>query len=154
MIKEYIDQHAKTIAPLHKDYSLKFWELSLKGEITFDDPNDVIVRLNGATPIFDLTSKQMDCVNKIEMAPASLTLAPAVGQLEFRGSVFHGGWTVSLQEPTTTLSLTSSDPDPATRQFPLCVGESAEEKTLLLGGPARPEPADAAARTKRETRER
>src|SRR2546430_6188870 len=32
MIKEYIDQHAKTIAPLHKDYSLKFWELSLKGD--------------------------------------------------------------------------------------------------------------------------
>src|SRR5437868_10269973 len=32
MIKEYIDQHAKTIAPLHKDYSLKFWDLSLKGD--------------------------------------------------------------------------------------------------------------------------
>src|SRR5947207_2299745 len=124
-------------------------ELSLNGEIAFDDPNDVIVRLNGATPIFDLTSKQMDCVNKIEMAPASLTLAPAVGQLEFRGSVFHGGWTVSLQEPNTTLSLTSSDLDPATRQFPLCVGENAEEKTLLLGGPPRQEAADAAARTKR-----
>ena len=129
-------------------------ELSLNGEIAFDDPNDVIVRLNGATPIFDLTSKQMDCVNKIEMVPASLTLAPAVGQLEFRGSVFHGGWTVSLQEPTSTLSLTSSDPDPATRQFPLCVGENAEEKTLLLGGPPRPEAAGDAARMKREARER
>src|SRR5437868_9556566 len=129
-------------------------ELSLNGEIAFDDPNQVIVRLNGATPIFDLTSKPMDCVNKIEMVPASLTLAPVIGQLEFRGSVFHGRWTVSLQEPNTTQSLTNSDPDSATRQFPFCVGESAEEKTLLLGGPPRPEPADDAARTKREARER
>src|SRR5262249_23667165 len=32
MIKEYIDSHTELIAPLHKDYSLKFWELSLTGD--------------------------------------------------------------------------------------------------------------------------
>jgi peptidyl-dipeptidase A len=32
MIKEYIDRHTQIIAPLHKDYSLKFWELSLTGD--------------------------------------------------------------------------------------------------------------------------
>lgn len=32
MIKDYIDQHTRIIEPLHKDYNLKFWELSLKGD--------------------------------------------------------------------------------------------------------------------------
>src|SRR5262249_21076676 len=32
MIKEYIGRHTQIIAPLHKDYSLKFWELSLTGD--------------------------------------------------------------------------------------------------------------------------
>jgi hypothetical protein len=127
-------------------------ELSLNGEITFTDPNDVVVKLNGATPIFDLTLEQMDCVNKIKMAPASLTLAPAVTEIAFRGSVFHGGWTVTLQEPTNTQSPTGSDPDTVTRQFPLCLSESAEEKTLLLGGPPRPEAAGEPVQTKREGR--
>ena len=30
-ITEYIHQHEATVAPLYKDYSLKFWELSLSG---------------------------------------------------------------------------------------------------------------------------
>jgi hypothetical protein len=30
-ITEYIRQHEATVAPLYKDYSLKFWELSLSG---------------------------------------------------------------------------------------------------------------------------
>src|SRR5947209_7604070 len=30
-IKDYIERHAEIVVPLHKDYSLKFWELSLSG---------------------------------------------------------------------------------------------------------------------------
>lgn len=35
-IREYIDRHTKTVAPLQKDYSLKFWELSLTGNDAFE----------------------------------------------------------------------------------------------------------------------
>src|SRR2546426_9156270 len=30
-IRQYIDRHTEIVAPLHKDYSVKFWELSLTG---------------------------------------------------------------------------------------------------------------------------
>jgi len=30
-IRQYIERHTDIIAPLHKDYSVKFWELSLAG---------------------------------------------------------------------------------------------------------------------------
>src|SRR5712691_8266379 len=30
-IREYIDRHTQIVSPLHKDYSIKFWELSLSG---------------------------------------------------------------------------------------------------------------------------
>jgi hypothetical protein len=114
-------------------------DLSLRGEIDFEDINDVTVRISGATPIFDLTSHQMDCVNKIKIAPAVLTLAPAVAEFEFRGGVFQSGWTVNLHENTSFQSLAISDPDSSARKFSLCLGASPEERTLLLGAFARPE---------------
>ena len=30
-VRSYVQQHEAIIAPLHKDYSLKFWDLSLDG---------------------------------------------------------------------------------------------------------------------------
>src|SRR4029077_1083188 len=55
-------------------------DLSLRGEIDFEDINDVTIKISGATPIFDLTSTQVDCVNKIKIVPAVLMLAPAVAE--------------------------------------------------------------------------
>jgi hypothetical protein len=110
-------------------------DVSLRGEIDFDDINDVKVRMSGATPIFDLTSHQIGCVNKIEIAPAVLTLAPAVAELEFRGGLFQSGWTVSLHEGADPQFLGISDPNSGSRRFPLCLYGSPEEKPLLLGAP-------------------
>jgi hypothetical protein len=110
-------------------------DVSLRGEIDFDDINDVKVRMSGATPIFDLTSHQIGCVNKIEIAPAVLTLAPAVAELEFRGGLFQSGWTVSLHEGADLQFLGISDPNSGSRRFPLCLRASPEEKPLLLGAP-------------------
>src|SRR5213594_1055405 len=114
-------------------------DLLLRGEILFDDPNDVTVRMSAATPIFDLTSSQIDCVNKIQIAPAVLPLAPAVAEFEFHGGVFQSGWTVALQEDAGPQSLAISDPDGAARRLLLCLGTSPEEKTLLLGALPRAE---------------
>src|SRR5882724_3010116 len=129
-------------------------DLSLRGEIDFEDTNDVTVRISGATPIFDLTSQQIDCVNKIKVAPAVLTLAPAVTEFEFCGGLFQPGWTVSLHESTGLESSAMSDPDGIARNLPLCLGTSPEEKTLLLGGLPRPETGVETTRSKKEEKRR
>jgi hypothetical protein len=108
-------------------------DLSLRGEIDFEDTNDVTVRISGATPIFDLTSQQINCVNKITVAPAVLTLAPAVTEFEFCGGLMQRKWTVSLHEAAGLQSPVSPDPEVPGRTIPLCLGSSPEEQTLLLG---------------------
>src|SRR5436190_84915 len=129
-------------------------DLLLRGEILFDDPNDVTVRMSAATPIFDLTSSQIDCVNKIKIAPAVLPLAPAVAEFEFHGGVFQSGWTVALQEDAGSQSLAISDPDGAARKLLLCLGTSPEEKTLTLGALPRAETNVEATRSKGQKKRR
>jgi hypothetical protein len=114
-------------------------DLSLRGEIDFDDINNVTVRIIGATPIFDLTSQQIDCVSKIKIAPAVLTLAPAVSEFEFCGGLSQSNWSVILHESGDLQSLAISYPDAGARKFSLCLGASPEEKTLRLGAFPRPE---------------
>jgi hypothetical protein len=129
-------------------------DLSLRGEIDFENINEVTVRISGAAPIFDLTSHQIDCVNKIIFAPAVLTLAPAVVEFELRGGLFQSGWTVSLHEATSLGSSAISDPDSGARKFSLCLSTSPEEKTLLLGALPRPETGAEITRPKRQEKRR
>src|SRR5213593_3551139 len=129
-------------------------DLSLRGEIDFEDINDVTIRISGATPIFDLTSTQVDCVNKIKIVPAALMLAPAVAAFELRGGLFKSGWTANLHEATGFESLAISDPDGGARRFPLCLGTSPEEKTLLLGALPRSETGAETSRPKKQEKRR
>ena len=129
-------------------------DLSLRGEIDFEDINDVTVRISGATPIFDLTSTQVDCVNKIKTVPVVLILAPAVAEFELRGGLFKSGWTANLHEATDFESLAISDPDGGARKFPLCLGTSPEEKTLLLGALPRSETGAETLRPKKQEKRR
>ncbi|PYK10025.1 MAG: hypothetical protein DME65_10875 [Verrucomicrobia bacterium] len=46
-------------------------DLSLRGEIDFQDTKKVAVRIDGAMPIFDLTPHQVECTNKIEVKNCS-----------------------------------------------------------------------------------
>ena len=129
-------------------------DLSLRGEIDFEDINDLTIRISGATPIFDLTSTQIDCVNKIKIVPAVLMLAPAVAEFELRGGLFKSGWTASLHEATDFESLAISDPDGGARRFPLCLGTSPEEKTLVLGALPRSETGAETSRPKKQEKRR
>jgi hypothetical protein len=127
-------------------------DLAVRGEIDFEDTNDVKVRIAGATPIFDLMSRPIDCVNKIEIVPAALPLAPAATELEFRGALLESDWNVSLKE---TIASEFSDvllPHTAAREFPLCFGTGPDEKTLLLGALPRGEAAPQAGPKKRAKR--
>ena len=127
-------------------------DLALRGEIDFENPKNVVVQIAGATPIFDLMSRPVDCVNKIEVSPALLPLAPAVAEFEFRGPLFQSGWSVSLKEEIGSQFSIVSTSDSAERVFPLCFGTGPEEKTLLLGALPRAEGATKESSKKGEKR--
>src|SRR4029453_6521574 len=127
-------------------------DLALRGEIDFENTKHVVVRIAGATPIFDLMSRPIDCVNKIEIAPAALPLAPAATGLEFHGPLLQSGWSVSLKEEIGSQFTIVSTPDGGGRIFPLCFGTGPEEKTLLLGTVPRAEVAPSVGPKKREKR--
>ena len=114
-------------------------DLSLRGEIDFENTKHIAVKIAGATPVFDLTSHPVDCVNKIEIAPAALPLAPAATELEFHGPLLQPGWRISLKEELATQFSVVSTPDTAQRIFPLCFGTGPEEKILSLGALPRAE---------------
>jgi hypothetical protein len=114
-------------------------DLALHGDVDFENTKHVVAKIAGATPVFDLTSHPVDCVNKIEIAAAALPLAPAATELEFRGPVLQSGWSVSLKEETATQFSVVSPPNTAERTFPLCFGTGPEEKTLTLGALPRAE---------------
>src|SRR5919106_4259044 len=128
-------------------------DLALRGEIDFENTKHVVIRIAGATPIFDLMSRPVDCVNKIEIAPAALPLAPAATELEFRGPLLQSGWSVSLKEEIGSQFSIVSTPVGAERIFPFCFGTGPEEKTLLLGAVPRAEVAPSVGPKKREKRQ-
>ena len=114
-------------------------DLSLRGEIDFQNTNNVTLRIDGAMPIFDLTPHSTDCMSKIEFAAVPFTLAPAVAELQFCGALFQSNWTISLKERAIAQSSDTPDPNGVTREFPLCFsGSSLEKGTLLLGALPRP----------------
>jgi hypothetical protein len=127
-------------------------DLLLRGEINFDDIYDVTISLAGVTPIFDLMSGPVDCIDKIEIVAAALPLAPAATALEFRGALLQSGWSVNLKEEVGDQPSIISTPDITARRFPLCRGTGPEEQTLLLGVVPRAEPARQAAPKKRGKR--
>jgi len=114
-------------------------DLLVRGEIDFQDTSEITIRIAGATPIFDLEPHLIDCVNKIEIAPAALPLAPAIRELELRGGLVQSPWTISLHEDSSTPLFGVSNPAGLARTFPLCLGTGPEEKTLVLGAIPRPE---------------
>ena len=127
-------------------------DLALRGEIDFENTKHVVVKIAGATPIFDLMSRPVECVNKIEITPAALPLAPAATELEFRGPLLQSGWSVGLKEEIGSQFSILLAPAGAERNFPLCFGTGPEEKTLVLGAVPRAEVAPQAPPKKREKR--
>ena len=114
-------------------------DLSLSGKLDFQDTSNLVITIAGATPIFDLTMQSIDCVGKIEIGAVTIALAPAVAEIEFRGALFQPEWVIGLKEPLSDQSFPGLNLSGTTRKFPLCSSSTnVEEKTLLLGAPARP----------------
>ncbi|MEY2540778.1 MAG: hypothetical protein QOI22_380, partial [Verrucomicrobiota bacterium] len=116
--------------------STKDVDLSFRGEVDLHDSSDLGINISAVLPIFDLTSRTMDCASKIEFVPIGLTLAPAIESLELHGSM-NGDWSLTPKESGTTRTLR------------LCLGNGADEKVLAIGAHPRPEPVQPRKRTKR-----
>lgn len=116
--------------------STKNIDLSFRGEVDFHDSNDLAINISAILPIFDLTSRAIDCASKIEFAPIGMTLAPAIESFELHGSP-KGDWSLTPKETGTA------------RTVRLCLGNGADEKTLAIGAHPRPEPTPPRKRTKR-----
>src|SRR5437762_4415955 len=104
-------------------------DLALRGEIDFENTKEVVFRIAGSAPIFDLMSRRVDCVRQIEIAPVRPPFAPGATELEFRGPLLGSGWSVSLKEEIGSQFSIVSTPDGAERIFPLCFGTRSEEHT-------------------------
>jgi hypothetical protein len=128
-------------------------DLSLTGKLDFQDKSNLAIKIAGATPIFDLTMRPIDCVGKIDIQAVTIPLAPAITEAEIRGGLFQSGWTIGLNERIGAQSVGALDPDGTNRKFPLCSsGANAEGTTLFLGAPARPEPHHETIRRKKRRR--
>ncbi|MGH8099770.1 MAG: hypothetical protein ACREIW_00635, partial [Chthoniobacterales bacterium] len=132
--------------------STKDVDLSLHGEIDFRDSNALAIKINPVTAMFDFTTGAFDCINQIDIEPAGATLAPAVTELDFRGTLFGSTWTLGVKQQTVTglppgLSLADTG-----RNLVLCFGNGLEEKKLSLGVPPRPQPSPPKPRGKKRVK--
>jgi len=124
-------------------------DLSFHGEIDYQDTNALAIKIAASTPIFDLRTRAIDCVGKIEIESVPVTLAPVIAELEFRGGLFQSDWTMNLKEPMGIESNGTLTLNKAARKLPLCLGTGPGERTLLLGAHPRPEPVKPRKRAKR-----
>ncbi len=125
-------------------------DLSFGGEIDFHDANDLVVKISSVAPIFDLTAGAPDCIRRIEIAPIGMTLAPAIEQFEFRGSLFAGAWRLLLKESGSTPPVPSVNH--ATRELRLCPEAEAGGQTFVFG--AQPRATAPAARPRKHGKRR
>jgi len=107
-------------------------DLSLRGEIDFQDTSNVTLKVNGAMPLFDLTQYPIGCVEKIELTSVPFTLAPAVAELEFRGGLFQPNWTIGLKDRAIARSFYTPDANGVSREFPLCFSGAGPEQAKLV----------------------
>lgn len=125
-------------------------ELALRGEIDFEDTNSTLVRITALSPVFSLAQPARGCVDQIQIAPAALSLAPLLQEVDFNGALFDSRWTIALKQKSDLDAFGITDLSETARQFPLCLSAAgADGASLILGAPARPTPTSAKKKARR-----
>ena len=127
-------------------------DLSARGEIDLHDANQLRIKVNFVTPLFDLTAYPIDCLSKIKIEPTAARLAPVVPELEMHGALFQPDWRMTFREQPNT--PTTANTNEITRTFPLCLGASVAEKIFSLGALPRPQVGPEAVQAKKRTKRR
>ncbi len=114
-------------------------EVSLRGDIDTRDLAGAKIDIFPSTPVFALSTPPDSCVNRINLEPVGITLAPMISQIELRGSVFDGGWTMTSRQAEIS-AQGQPIPSEATK-IPLCFGEKPAQQSFTFGLHPKPTPA-------------
>ena len=106
-------------------------DVSLRGDIDLRDLAEAKIDIFPSVPVFELTTPPGSCVSRINLQPIGLTLAPMINQIELRGGIFEGGWTMTSRQATITAQGESIQSD-ATK-IPLCFGEKPAPQSFTFG---------------------
>lgn len=116
-------------------------EVSLRGDIDFHDLAATRIDIFPSVPVFELTTPPATCVNRINLQPIGITLAPIISQIELQGSVFEGGWAMTSR-PAVMGEHGEPIPSDATK-VPLCFGEKPAQQSFTFGLHPKPSPTPA-----------
>ncbi|HST31466.1 MAG TPA: hypothetical protein VLK27_11590 [Chthoniobacterales bacterium] len=125
-------------------------EVSLRGDIDNRDLADAKIDVFPSMPVFALTTPPNSCVNRINLQAVGITLAPIINQIELRGSVFQGGWTMTPRRAEIT-AQGQLIPSEATK-IALCFGEKPAQQSFAFGLHPKPSPTPEAPRKKSKRR--
>ncbi|HLW35579.1 MAG TPA: hypothetical protein VKS98_07960 [Chthoniobacterales bacterium] len=125
-------------------------EVSLRGDIDFHDLAQTKIDIFPSVPVFELTTPPGSCVNRINLQPIGITLAPIISQIELQGSVFDGGWAMTSR-PTAIGEHGDPIPSDATK-VPLCFGDKPAQTSFTFGLHPKPSPTPAKPAKKKKRR--
>lgn len=109
-------------------------DLTLHGEIDFNNPEAVAIRLSGNQRIFDLTPPATaSCIKEIKLstAPAEAPAAAAIDEFHLQGDLSKFEWSMELKKKVGD-QLSGSQSSANDRTFRFCPGASTDGEVLLL----------------------
>ncbi|HXY60377.1 MAG TPA: hypothetical protein VEH26_02095 [Chthoniobacterales bacterium] len=125
-------------------------DVSLRGDIDLRDLAEAKIDIFPSVPVFELTTPPNSCVNRINLQPVGITLAPMINQIELRGGIFEGGWTMTPRQSAITAQ---GQPIPLdATKIPLCFGEKPAPQSFTFGLHPKPTPAPERPRKKSKRR--
>jgi hypothetical protein len=113
-------------------------DVSLRGNIDFHDLSETKIDFFPSVPVFAMTTPPGSCVNRVNLQPVGITFAPIINQIELRGSMFDGGWTMTSRQAAITAEG-QPIPSDATK-VPLCFGEKPAQQSFTFGLHPKPSP--------------
>ena len=125
-------------------------DVSLRGDIDLRDLADVKIDIFPSVPLFEMSTPPSSCVSRINLQPIGITLAPMINQIELRGSLFEGAWTMT---PRQAAISAQGQPIPAeATKISLYFGEKSPPQSFAFGLHPKPTPAPERARKKSKRR--
>ncbi|HJT45573.1 MAG TPA: hypothetical protein VJ721_04800 [Chthoniobacterales bacterium] len=125
-------------------------DVSLRGDIDCRDLTETKIDIFPSSPVFEMTVPPASCVNRIILQPVGITLAPLISQIELRGSVFDGGWTMTSRQAVIT-AQGQPIPTDATK-VALCLSEKPAQPSFTFGLHPKPSPTPERLRKKAKRR--